>query len=28
MFVKLSGHDTFDNMDGIKCDAKMQIWIG
>ena len=25
MFVKLSGHDTIDNMDEAKCDANMQF---
>ena len=25
MFVKLSGHDTIDNMDEVKCDTNMQF---
>jgi len=25
MFVKLNEHDTIDNVDGVKCDAKIQF---
>jgi len=25
MFVKLSKHDTIYNVDGVKCDAKIQL---
>jgi len=25
MFVKLSEHDAIDNVDGVKCDAKIQF---
>jgi len=28
MFVKLSEHDTIYNVDGVKCDAKIQFVIG